>query len=473
MSEKTILKEDIQYLQKRRRDNVGDVFEWQGKILRGIFPSATELVKSLFESNFIAHLVEENLHVESWMTDYELEGYGLVIEHKKIWPVIYPQAWTFSMLKDAALAILKIAQVARRYGYNMKDCHGFNVLFDGNQPKFIDLGSFHKIKDGSSGWEPFKEFLQVYYYPLFMWKDGMEYVAKLSIFSANKTPHSEHFIYKHRYLRFLKAGVLEKLIKIRFIFSDLACIDHLSLQNRLKNKNLFVRKGVWTLKRIVDRLGMSNSQSLGTIERKIKNVSKRCANTAWNNYHGRISKKKSRFDSIIEYIHTYCPDAKTAIDIAGNQGLFAETVLSETNIEKVICQDLDERAVDIGYNKAKSQPTNISYVNYNAMAPIVKMSHSVPSDRFKADVVFSLALLHHLLLSQGYSIEDILEELKKYSKRYVFIEFMPKGLWISGREVNIPEWYTRDWFREHFKKYFQLIREQQIAENYIIFVGKY
>jgi len=79
-----------------------------------------------------------------------------------------------------------------------------------------------------------------------------------------------------------------------------------------------------------------------------------------------------------------------------------------------------------------------------------------------------------LILSQGFSVEDILEEFKKYTNKYVCIEFMPKGLWRykDGDNINIPSWYTVNWFREKFVKYFDVLKEEQIADNYIVFLGK-
>lgn len=467
-----IEKSEIRYLQKRRRDKVGELFEWNGKILRGIFPEYTAFVKELFESGFIPELVEKKLFPKSWITDYKVNGYGLVIEHEKIWPVIYPQEWSFAMLKDAALSIIQTAKIAMRYGFNMKDCHGLNILFVKNKPKFIDMGSFHKNKKGCSGWEPYKEFLRFYYYPLYTWKDGLEFISKLSIFSGNLTPPIEHYIYKYKLCRIIPLGFLEKLIKIRFLTSSLACIDCASLEDRLKGKNKAISIGAKLFKSIINYTNWTLSQDLNKLEKMLNKIDRKPLKTIWRDYHSIILKKKDRFNRIIQLINTYCKDAKTAVDIGGNQGLFSRKVLEETEIESVICQDVDEAAIDIGYTDLKQKPTNIFYVNYNFIAPIIKTTYSPPWHRFKSDIVFCLALLHHLILSQGFSLDDILKEIKKYTKKYVCIEFMPKGLWVQGVEVRIPEWYTVEWFRENFLKYFDIFVEEQIAENYIVYVGK-
>jgi len=276
-----IKKNEIVYLQKRRRDDVGEIFEWNGKILRGIFCHNSPMVREIFESGFIGELIEKNLFPQSWITEYESDDYGFIIEHQRIWPVIYPQEWSFSMLKDSALTVLEVAKIAIKYGYNMKDCHGFNILIETNQPKFIDLGSFHKIKDGSTGWEPYQEFLRFYYYPLFTWKDGLEYISKISIFSANLTPHSEHYIYKCRSLRFLSSNILNKLIKIKFLASNIACICSKSLDKRLINKKYIITVFVKSVKQIINKTNMTISQDLNRLEKFIKNIIRKVINSKW------------------------------------------------------------------------------------------------------------------------------------------------------------------------------------------------
>jgi hypothetical protein len=62
--------------------------------------------------------------------------------------------------------------------------------------------------------------------------------------------------------------------------------------------------------------------------------------------------------------------------------------------------------------------------------------------------------------------------LKKYSNKYVMTEFMPMGLWDGKTAIPYPAWYTTDWFRENFSKHFDIIKEEQLEENRILFFGK-
>ena len=159
----SIPKDAIQFLSTRRLDDVGSVLEWDGRVFRAICPEQAAFVRSLLTSGLLDDLIGRKYIPKTWTTDLHIDGFDLLLEHERIWPVVYPQEWTFSMLKDAALTIYEIARIAKGYGYNMKDAHGFNMLFDGTAPKLCDIGSF--IADECAGWWPYGEFLERFYLP--------------------------------------------------------------------------------------------------------------------------------------------------------------------------------------------------------------------------------------------------------------------------------------------------------------------
>ena len=94
--------------------------------------------------------------------------------------------------------------------------------------------------------------------------------------------------------------------------------------------------------------------------------------------------------------------------------------------------------------------------------------------RLKSDIALSLAVTHHLILTSGFSLSAILERLASYSKKYVMVEFMPLGLWSieNKKEQKLPDWYNVEWFRKEFSSKFELILEEQVEENRIVFFGK-
>ena len=125
-------------------------------------------MQRLFSSGLIDALVKEGVFVHSRMTDYKLDGFDLVIEHQIVEVVSYPREWSFSMLKEAALLILRVNEIAGEFGYQINDCQAYNVLFVGEMPVYIDLGSFIPLQRKAS-MLALDEFLRTYYYPIKIW----------------------------------------------------------------------------------------------------------------------------------------------------------------------------------------------------------------------------------------------------------------------------------------------------------------
>jgi len=77
-------------------------------------------------------------------------------------------------------------------------------------------------------------------------------------------------------------------------------------------------------------------------------------------------------------------------------------------------------------------------------------------------------------LAQRINIDQIFKNLKMYTQEYVFVEFMPLGIHSNSSkyEVNVPSWYTQDWFEEHFKNSFELLHVEKLEVNRVLFIGK-
>ena len=397
MTKLLILDSQIDWVQTRNRDDIGKVFFYNGGIYRAIYPSKEQIVLEMLDSGFISELVSKDLFPQTTIANYRLNNFDLVLKHKKISPTIYPQEWTFSMLKNAALMVIEIAVIARRYGYNMKDCHSLNVLYEGVQPQYVDLGSFHPNSNFVTGWQPYIEFLRCYYYPLYLWSSGKHFISKLAIFSGNLMPVYEHYIYKYRLLGLLPKRVVEALIKIRFAPYQISINNRIASQ--IHSRSSLLTYLLAPLKMLVD---FSNNRNIDlyNLANRIKSMNIKAQKTLWSNYHLEATQKMNRFGLIIESINTHCNDAHSCIDVAGNQGVFSQMMLTETNVQQVIVQDLDQDALNTGYCKVVRNHVdkkNITFANYNAFAPLLKLGQPVPSSRLKVDMVVCLALLHHLV----------------------------------------------------------------------------
>lgn len=464
--------EEIKVSELSAANDIGIIFYWKGRIFRAINAKFVDKVKNIFKSGMIEELTEKNLIPKSWITDYKFKGYGLVIEHAKINAVSYPYEWTFHMLKDAALTVLKVNIIARRYNYQTHDCHAFNIVFDGVHPKYVDLGSFRKIEEGNRGWGAYEEFLKSYYYPLKIWSTGNSFFARrILAFEGDMMPHESYLLYIYPITRILGSFRIKKMANYYFNYRILSTIPIQRIKNRfpgiIGSLIIFIKE---------NNLLFLQSVNYEKLIKKIKQLSHKSSNTGWGQYqntyytdNGKLA-LSPRFERVIEIIKDN--DIKSVIELGGNQGILSRILLDKTHVGCATCIDYDEDAIELMYTLSKREHISLNPVLQNCMFPAVGSCGKPPWERFKSELVIAMALTHHLLLSQGLRIEFILERISRYTKKYIIIEFMPLGLWNGRHAPPIPEWYTIDWFRRSFAQYFKIISEEKIEENRILFFGK-
>lgn len=168
---KLLKMEELEDFQEVHLDEIGNVYRYQGEIIRIINKKAERYVRQLFGCGLIEELIEKKLFVDTIISEYCLQDNQMVLIHKTIFPQTVSTQWSFCMQKDAALLVLQMNQVCWKYGYELKDCHQFNILFDGCKPVYVDFGSIVKRKDKEK-WIARDEFLKCFYYPLKLWKMG-------------------------------------------------------------------------------------------------------------------------------------------------------------------------------------------------------------------------------------------------------------------------------------------------------------
>lgn len=458
-------------------DEIGRIIFWEGEVLRAIYPSEEHRVRELFESGLVDALTEARLIPLTEVVDYEVDGFSLVLRHEKIEPIVFPNQWSYSMLKDAGVCLLQVNQIAMRYGYQTIDGHGFNILFKLNQPVFVDLGSFIKVRSGFRGWNGYEEYRRFFYYPLRIISGGNNYIGRAILnqtVAKNWMPHHAYYIYQYKMLRILGPNA------VRFWFDNFY---------RLRNISFFSDAEI--LARAPKRIGkwlvsLRNSKLL-PFQRidfsreisKLERMSLRKSGSVWSDYYvtGDVRKGElfisKRFERIVSVLKPHT--IESALEFGGNQGLFAQALVQHTSINRVICTDYDEMAVDSMYNALKNTDNPIMPVLLD-FTLLSTTSYGMPHfERFRSDLVIALALTHHLILSQRVPLERIFSVFNQYSNRFVLMEFMPLGLYSARSKYPtppVPDWYTFDWFKATFEKFFTLLHVEELEENRILFFGE-
>lgn len=467
---KTINPDEVEFI-GFKSDNIGRVFKWQNKIYRAIVKESAQNVKELFSCGLINELVSKQLFPETKITDIKLNGYELVLEHHKIDVINYSFEWSFTMLKDAGIALLKVAEIAAKYGYEVKDGHSYNIIFDYTKPVFIDLGSFEKVKKDYKGWIAYPEFLKFFYYPLKLWRQNPGLARRIQHLPAYMVSTQSYLLYLNPFYRLLPNNFFQQLVDLYYKARIAApfTTEDIEKMTSGKLKTAFIslkKSGLLPWQKTNFKKLIKDLETLPAP----KNAS------MWKNYHSEhyksdgTLKSTPRFDRIIEIVKSLPID--NILEIAGNQGIVSRHILNRTQVKRIICSDYDDNAIDILYNSVKNSDLHISPIVLDIKYPVNFNYTQLTEERFKSDAVFALALTHHLILTQLIPIDEVFQLIKKYSKKYVFIEFMPMGLFDGKKSPPFPEWYNQNWFRDNFSKAFNIIIEEQLEKNRILFVGE-
>lgn len=454
-----IPKEEAEF--KTVADPFGKVFHWNNRVFRAIPKPSKDYCLELINSKMFSELVENNLIPKTWVSEYDMEGFEIILEHEKA-RISSPSAWSFEMFKDAAITYVKVNDICKKHGYKLKDGHPWNILINKNQAIFVDIGSIVPESHPSSCF--YIELDEIFINILLLWSQKETFIARklfdIGIFKMQTLPQNhitDSTIIKNLRDDFLLKVYNEEAHKKASLWQKIKCLrkrKKLKFMRKYYNDNFcsvdFINK---YFNYDYDQYSMWSDYQSGSLS------------TIRKNNFARFT----RFKKITDIINSITEPCDTLIDLAGNQGAFSLYVSKYcTQIKSIINTDYDETAINQSYLDLKEHNENIESFLLNFIQPIATWAFR----RFKSDIAVALAVTHHLLLTQGYDIEYIFNKVKAYSNKYVVIEFMPLGLWDGTQAPPTPDWYNLEWFRENFEKHFELMHEEQLEENRIVFAGR-
>lgn len=445
-------------------DQVGKILFYENRIFRVINNDYVNQVKEMFEIGMIGELVDKKLFPKTWISQIEIEGYSLVIEHEKIECWNYPYEWSFDMLRDAGLVILKVNKIANKYGFELMDSHSSNVVFHMNKPQYTDLGSFGRWdRTSTTSWRSYTIFYNHFYIPLYLWSKGYSDTARNIFLMMNYFNEKEFLKIKYPIIN---------LVDDKYIFSIMKKVRTLALvsENVIKEKldNMIKQKiGLLVHKTFKNSFDMDN------LKKEISNFKKPIEVSMWNNYHDNLDPQKDkRFLRITDIINSL-NDANSLVELASNQGKMATFVMKNTQINRVVATDYDKEAVNIMYLNNKNND-NFLPLLFDMIRTNGRQYDEYIYKRIKSDIVMALAVTHHLVLTQAIPIDNIFNAMIRLTNKYIIVEFMPLGLYSGDKNKTppLPDFYTLQWFKNNFVQYFDLILEEEIDINRHVFVGK-
>lgn len=288
------------------RDPSGFLFSRNGILYRQINRAYESNYARLMDSGLYDKLVKASLlipHVEADQLPVKSETAFKVIQPELAAFISYPYEWSFSQLKDAALATLSIQKRALKLDMSLKDASAYNIQFVRGKAMLIDTLSFEIYKEGEP-WVAYKQFCQHFLAPLALMAYRDIRLNQLLRVYIDGVPLD------------LASGLLPS--KTKFNFGLLTHIHiHAGAQRRYSNKVVAPRKS-----------GMNKQALIGLIEsleNTIKKLTWKPAGTEWGDYYENTNYTDSAFEHKRKLVREWAVEKRPQLvwDLGGNTGVFS------------------------------------------------------------------------------------------------------------------------------------------------------
>lgn len=438
------------------KDPSGYVFLKGGLIFRRVNKSYLDIYRQVKDSGLFQVLIQKRLLIEyDEVAEQGGEDPHLIIRPRMIQFISYPYEWSFSQMKDAALATLEIQHLAISYGFTLKDAHGFNIQFDSGSPVLIDTLSFDRWDH--MPWGAYRQFCESFLIPLALMRYRNLHLNTLLASFLNGIP--------------LEIG--SKLLPLRTKLS-IPLLMHVHLH---AGRAALEAKTDTSYSRPKSNRRFSEQSMLGlcmSLKKAIQSIEFPKVDSVWDTYYQKsciyskdsFNQKKNFLDSVLKDLHP-----SVVWDLGCNTGEFS--ILAAKYSDLVVAFDSDPACVEQLYKYCKKQqirnilPLKVDLVNPSPAIGWELQERLSLLERGGCDIALALALLHHLCIASNVPINYVARFFGRISKRLI-IEFVPKEdpqvqILLSSRE-DIFTSYNRDEFESAFMKYFRIIRVEQLTD---------
>jgi len=437
-------------------DPNGRVFKMGQDVYRAIFPSQKGFFMNLLNDEFYKQLEQKGKLIQSEITDLALDGYGVILKHRKLKNINYCFEWAPEMLKDAALLMLDIAIEISKHDLILQDAYPWNISFENYKPVFIDIGSITR-PDKDIIWRAYNQFCNFFLFPLYLYSADLFEVARpLSL----------------DYLSGVSDRVCAKLLPIPYKIkhpNSFFRVDLPLFWSNLAAKFKFEHKINEINKKIISNVNMKKMRTdfLNNLLNEVKSIRLPLSNSAWTKYYKKqdalpyLNQGNNKKEAVSKILNELRP--KTVLDVGCNLGRYS--ILAAESGADVTAFDNDQACISSLYNYVRKEKINITPLIMDALNPspafgwCLKQFPSAIS-RHKSEMTFAFAIVHHMILRQWQNFERIVLLLDTFTEKWLLIEFIPKKE-LEGLSVqnNNFDWYSYENLILTLRKYYKRITE--------------
>lgn len=451
------------------RDPAGQIFEYDGRIIRVIKSFGKKRYDFLLQKEILKKSIEKKFLIQTKDVTDELKHLSVkdacyYLEHEKIDYISYPYEWSFYQLKDAALHHLDFQIFLLDKGVKLIDSSAFNIQFSNHNPIFIDVLSLEEYKEGDY-WIGHSQFLKQFLNPLILRsKKGILfndwYKGNLDGISTTDLN-----------------SILNLKDKLSFnIFFSVVLLSKLEEKNKFNPK-----KAIKTVKNKRSLSKNSYKSMLVQLKNWIKKLEPLNKKTDWDNYSTsntyKINEEVKKISEVNLFINKNKPNF--VADMGCNDGLYSVECL-RAGAKKVIGFDIDVNSIDRAFMKSKKENLNFLPLYFNAMNPSSKLGWNESermsfNERLNFDAVIALAFEHHLALGNNVPLNQALDWLMNIAP-IGLIEFVDKKdetiqqmLALKG---DIFSEYNQDEFEKHILSSAKIINKTKLTETRFLYEFK-
>lgn len=435
------------------RDPSGFIFVRDGILYRQVnagFESDLQLLQS---SGLLDELVREDLTIPFETVDLGLaatESATAVLRPERIPFISYPYEWSFSQLKDAALATLEIMRRAIGKGLWLKDASAYNIQFRNGKPVLIDTLSFEAYPEGLP-WIAYKQFCQHFLAPLSLMAHVDVRLSSLLQTNLDGIPLD------------LAAQLLPGKTKFQP-----GLLTHIHLHAKAQES---------TGKPSDRKISISKTSLLALVDSlkgTISGLQWKPVGTEWADYYSDTNYSQESFAKkgalVDEFLAKVSAAAESCWDLGANNGEFSKLAVQRGL--QTIAWDIDPAAVEKAYLETKTShqgrllPLLQDLRNPSPNLGWSNRERDSLAGRGPADVLLALALVHHLAIGNNVPLPMVAEFFSQIG-RWLIIEFVPKEDSQVQRMLvarkDIFDGYNQSGFETAFGKYFRTVAKEPIA----------
>jgi hypothetical protein len=359
-----------------------------------------------------------------------------VVRQPELPLVSYSYEWSFSMLRDAALVTLRAFDICLSKGFLLKDSTSFNVIFEGTVPRLVDVHSLEPRVEGTL-WAGYTQFCRAFLFPLLLQSHkGID--PRPLLLSGLGEIGVEDINRLFGWRDALRPGVLV----------NVAMQAH--LQRKFAGRAEDVQKAGAGMKYPVEVVRNQARKVRKTIEGlRAPSGDAWTSYTQTHTYEDTLVRRKEDF--VDHALRARSPS--TVLDLGTNTGQYAR--LARKTGARVVAVDVSAGCIDALYGATKGD-TGLSPLVADLTRPTPAIGwRSIERkgllERLRGEFLLALALIHHLRITGGIPLAEIVDLLTRLAPSGV-IEWVGRDDSMVRRLLalrpDVYQDYTLDNFRE-------------------------